>query len=580
MSASQSFAHDLLIGKPIAGRYRVVRLLGEGGMGAVYEGAPFDGGPHVAIKVLAAQYAVDDVAARRFMHEAEAAAKIAHKNIAYVTEMGREPSGALYIVQELLQGEDLRTILQRRGTLTVGEAIAAMIPIADALHAAHEHGILHRDVKPENIYLTIEDRKDVRPKLIDFGISKFQDSKLDNDKRTQTGVAIGTPDYMSPEQARADKVLDARTDQWSLACVLYELLTGRPPFVATTATLVLTKIITEDPPRIELFLPDISVAVAQVVHRALDTDRSKRYASMAEFGAALEKAAAGASIELRLPETLHPDEQHARASLEAEARDDEHRHHARVTSAEVPSPSVARAPSTADGAFEGPTTLYANPPPSPDLMPERVSFAAPQRASAVGAPIAPAEAPSSKAPTASIIVQDAAYTTQKVSTPNAQRPSSITAPHQAISTQTATKVLADRASLQPPLDDDEFVDPSRGTRLKAAVFVLVVLGVIAAVGWYIYSEKVKQDALRDSIAASGGSPSTPAPTHHQSAQPTSTHSAVDRRPNTNTAPRGETRTSPARVDHVNDLQNPYVTAPPPTPRVTPRVRRLRPLRRP
>jgi len=358
-SAPQSFAHDLLIGKPIAGRYRVVRLLGEGGMGAVYEARPIDGSETVAIKVLAAQYAVDDVSARRFMQEAEAAARIAHPNIAYVTQMGREPSGALYIVQELLRGEDARSILQRRGTLTLGEAIAIVLPIASALDAAHKHGILHRDVKPENIFITVTP-DGATPKLIDFGISKFQDAQLENDKRTQTGIAIGTPDYMSPEQARADRALNGRTDQWSLATVLFELLTARPPFVAQTATLVLTKIITEQPPRIELFVPDIPPAVASVIHRALETDRDKRYPDMAAFADALLHAAQSADVQIQLPEVVVPGE------------GDAPRRRRQVASAEVKSPALPRAPSTDEDANGPPTTLFTAPTttlPSPQYSP-------------------------------------------------------------------------------------------------------------------------------------------------------------------------------------------------------------------
>jgi serine/threonine-protein kinase len=342
-SVPQSFAHDLLIGKPIAGRYRVVRLLGEGGMGAVYEAQPIDGSETVAIKVLAPQYAVDDVAARRFMQEAEAAARIAHPNIAYVTQMGREPSGALYIVQELLRGEDARSILQRRGTLTLGEAIAIVLPIASALDAAHKRGILHRDVKPENIFITVTANGPV-PKLIDFGISKFQDAQLENDKRTQTGIAIGTPDYMSPEQARADRALDGSTDQWSLATVLFELLTSRPPFVAPTPTLVLTKIITEQPPRIELFVPDIPPEVASVIHRALDTDRNKRFPDMAAFADALLRAAQSAGVRIQLPEIVVPSEGAAP------------RRRRPIASSEVQSPTLTQAPSTDDSDDNGPPT--------------------------------------------------------------------------------------------------------------------------------------------------------------------------------------------------------------------------------
>ncbi|MDP3276779.1 MAG: serine/threonine-protein kinase [Deltaproteobacteria bacterium] len=336
------------MGKPIAGKYKVVRLLGEGGMGAVYEGKPMDGSPHVAIKVLAAQYAADEVASRRFMQEAEAAARIAHPNIAFVTQMGREPSGALYIVQELLRGEDVRTLLQRHGSLTAGQALAVMIPIANALAAAHKHGILHRDVKPENIFLTRTPDGTFIPKLIDFGISKFQDAKLEGDRRTQTGVAIGTPDYMSPEQARADRVLDGRTDQWSVATVIYELLTLRPPFVAPTATLVLTKIITEQPPRIELFVPDIAPIIANAIHVALDTNRDKRYQDMPGFVRALEAAAAASKTVISMPEVVVPSPEEPVRRREG------------GESAEVPAPTgLPRAPSSGIAGNETPTTLYS-----------------------------------------------------------------------------------------------------------------------------------------------------------------------------------------------------------------------------
>jgi serine/threonine protein kinase len=390
-SAPQSFAHDLLIGKPIAGRYRVVRLLGEGGMGAVYEARPIDGSATVAIKVLAAQYAVDDVSARRFMQEAEAAARIAHPNIAYVTQMGREPSGALYIVQELLRGEDARAILQRRGTLSLGEAAAIVLPIASALDAAHKHGILHRDVKPENIFVTITPDGAV-PKLIDFGISKFQDAQLENDKRTQTGVAIGTPDYMSPEQARADRALDGRTDQWSLATVLYELLTARPPYVAPTATLVLTKIITEQPPRIELFMPDIPSSVAAVIHRALDTNRDKRFASMAAFAEALSSALRDAGVAVELPEVLIPGE------------DEPVRRRARNASAEVRTPGLPKAPTTNESTGETPTTLLTAPPSAP-TAPHHSPLSAPPIVATIGA-----HTPS---PMPSVILDDSAFVDPK-----------------------------------------------------------------------------------------------------------------------------------------------------------------------
>ncbi|MFO0561543.1 MAG: serine/threonine-protein kinase [Polyangiales bacterium] len=453
-SAPQSFAHDLLIGKPIAGRYRVVRLLGEGGMGAVYEARPIDGSETVAIKVLAAQYAVDDVSARRFMQEAEAAARIAHPNIAYVTQMGREPSGALYIVQELLRGEDARAILQRRGTLTLGESLAIVLPIASALDAAHKHGILHRDVKPENIFITVTPDGSM-PKLIDFGISKFQDAQLENDKRTQTGVAIGTPDYMSPEQARADRALNGRTDQWSLATVLFELLTARPPFVAQTATLVLTKIITEQPPRIELFVPDIPPAVASVIHRALETDRDKRYPDMAAFADALVRAAQSADVQIQLPEVVVPGE------------GDAPRRRRQVASAEVKSPALPRAPSTDEDANGPPTTLFTAP---------TTAVPSPQHSPLSAPPIA--------------------------------------------ATQAAHGSRA-------PLDDSEFVDPKRGSKILLTLIVLVLLGALGAVGFHFYRSQTASASTDQSpqTAQGAGTGETTAGTHTNSTANNNAHNS-------------------------------------------------------
>jgi serine/threonine protein kinase len=162
-------------------------------------------------------------------------------------------------------------------------------------------------------------------------------------------VAIGTPDYMSPEQARADRALNGRTDQWSLATVLFELLTARPPFVAQTATLVLTKIITEQPPRIELFVPDIHPKLATVIHRALETDRDKRYPDMAAFAEALTAAANEAGIAITLPEVI------------VSGEGDVVRRRQRNASAEVRAPGLPRAPSADDGSNEPPTTLFTAP---------------------------------------------------------------------------------------------------------------------------------------------------------------------------------------------------------------------------
>jgi serine/threonine-protein kinase len=222
-------------GALVGGKYRLVRLLGRGGMGAVYEAENTWTRRRVAMKLLRPEYARDKEALRRFMQEAQSASQIAHPHIIDVLDLGLENSdGSLYMVQELLQGEDLRARLKAAGKLPATEALAVMVPILGALAAAHEHGVVHRDIKPENIFLTKESTGRVMPKLIDFGVSKVLEPGQTG-AQTGAGTALGTPRYMAPEQLRGEPDVDARADVWSVGVVLYELLSGGNPFEAPTA---------------------------------------------------------------------------------------------------------------------------------------------------------------------------------------------------------------------------------------------------------------------------------------------------------------------------------------------------------
>jgi serine/threonine-protein kinase len=257
-------------------------------MGAVYEANNLWTGRRVAVKVLLAEHSVKSDAVERFTREARATTQIAHPNIVDILDMGQDAeTGALFIVQEYLDGLDLAQWLQRHGPCTVSEALAILTPAMGALIAAHRGGVIHRDLKPENIFLVRTPNGELVTKLIDFGISKFIDTSGSDRSRTATGMAVGTPQYMSPEQARGDRDVDARSDVWSMGIVLYEMLSGRTPFDAPNYNLLVVQIITQVPTRIEKLVPSVGHQISDVLHRALDPNRDQRFQSMQDFLAAL-----------------------------------------------------------------------------------------------------------------------------------------------------------------------------------------------------------------------------------------------------------------------------------------------------
>jgi serine/threonine protein kinase len=287
----------------VAGRYEVVRVLGRGGMGVVYEAIHAWTGRRVALKVLRAEFAGDDAALQRFQREARAGVQSAHPHIVEVLDMGQDAdAGTLYLAQELLEGEDLAARLSRLGRLSLREAAEALIPAMNALEAAHLAGVVHRDVKPANLFLARAARGGEVTKVIDFGVASVADSAA----VTRTGAPLGTPQYMAPEQARGERDLDARADVWAMGAVWFECLTGRRPIDGANYHEVLSRLLLSPCVRFEVDDP-VSEGLRAPIERALTADRAARFPSMAAFAQAVLAApeVAGAAWGERLA-AQHP----------------------------------------------------------------------------------------------------------------------------------------------------------------------------------------------------------------------------------------------------------------------------------
>jgi serine/threonine protein kinase len=264
------------------GRYRILRLLGEGGMGAVYLASHVGLSRDVAIKFLHAELVSREDIVGRFYREAQAAAAIRHKNIIDVFDVGISPQGEPFLVMEYLEGESLASLLKRAGPLDLGAACAVIEPVLQALQAAHCKGIIHRDIKPDNIFLACQ--KDAPPvvKIIDFGISKFTQGDLDK-WRTKTGSILGTPAYMSPEQARGSASLDHRTDLYSMGTILFEMLTGGLPFAGSNFAEYLSAMLIEEPRSPQSVHAGFPIEAEPLVRRALAKDPNQRFQNATEM---------------------------------------------------------------------------------------------------------------------------------------------------------------------------------------------------------------------------------------------------------------------------------------------------------
>jgi eukaryotic-like serine/threonine-protein kinase len=268
-------AHGDHTGKTLEGRYRVVRLLGKGGMGAVYEGRHVIVNKRVAIKMLHAEFATNEEVLKRFYREAQAAAAIGHKNIIDIMDVGVTPENEPFIVMEYLEGEDLESMLARTGPISLEAACGILEPALQALNAAHAKGIVHRDLKPANIFLVRNEGGAPTVKLIDFGISKICGAEGAT-KLTQTGSLIGTPTYMSPEQARGDQSVDHRTDIYSMGVIVYQMLTGSLPFEGESYNTLLINLLTAPPRPLREVKPDIPPEAEALVLKELSKDPAAR----------------------------------------------------------------------------------------------------------------------------------------------------------------------------------------------------------------------------------------------------------------------------------------------------------------
>src|SRR6185312_5739653 len=289
-----------LVGQILADRYRVVRLVGEGGMGQVYEAQHVNINKRFALKLLRPEIVSNGEAVARFRQEAWASSSIGHENIIEIEDFATLPSGSVYLAMEFLDGKALSERMREEPPLPFAESLDVMLQVVSGLAAAHDKGIVHRDMKPENIFLG---QKYGRPlvKILDFGIAKVSGAE-GNRSLTRTGTIFGTPHYMSPEQALG-KTLDHRADIYSVGVIMYELFTGKVPFEAESFMGILTKHITTQPTPPRQVAPerDISPAIEAVIMRALAKEPEERYQSMAELTAEL----AGIAAEVA-PEVLQP----------------------------------------------------------------------------------------------------------------------------------------------------------------------------------------------------------------------------------------------------------------------------------
>ena len=271
-----------LVGTTVAGKYRVDRMIGRGGMGAVFQAANLAIGKRVALKFLNHEASQNREACQRFQREAEAAGMAESAHIVQIFDSGVTDSGLPFLVMELLTGEDLRARLRREGRLSVAVALRIVSQVLRALLCAHEAGIVHRDLKPDNVFLCARDDDPSFVKVVDFGISKVARARA-ADTLTRRGTVLGTAFYMSPEQAQSFADIDGRTDLFSLGAILFEMLAGKPPHVAPTYEAVLIAICTHDAVDVRTGAPEVPAAVAALISRALERDRDRRFQSAREF---------------------------------------------------------------------------------------------------------------------------------------------------------------------------------------------------------------------------------------------------------------------------------------------------------
>jgi len=289
MSAMQASSPSLS-GAVLSRRWRLAQKLGAGGMGEVYAAAPIDGGPRVAVKVLRTEFILEPEVLARFLEEGRTCMRLIHPNIVRVLECTEAEDGSPYIVMELLEGVPLAAYTGNGGRVPPAQAVPILQGILAGLAAAHAAGVIHRDLKPDNVFLTRDHEGTFVVKLLDFGVAKVMDAAGGMGNRTRSGMLLGTPAYMSPEQVKNAKDVDPRADLWSAGVMFYEMLTGRCAFPAPTEFARLTAVLTVEPDRAETIDPDLA-PLAPFIARCLKKNRDERFASAVDMARALTAAA-------------------------------------------------------------------------------------------------------------------------------------------------------------------------------------------------------------------------------------------------------------------------------------------------
>jgi len=252
--------------------YRIERPLGRGGMGEVWEATQLSLDRRVALKVIASDISADPGFEQRFRMEAQMSARVKHDAILPVFDHGTLDDGRLFLAMTLIDGPDLSAVLAERGSFPLQEAIAVLLPIAEAIDAAHERDLVHRDIKPSNVLLERQ-RGGWRPYLADFGLAK---ARTGGTRHTRTGDVVGSVDFMAPEQARGDRIIDGRVDVYAFGCLLYHTITGENPYPRDTPTATMLAHVNDAPPMPSRIKPELPRAVDRVIRRAMEKDTDRR----------------------------------------------------------------------------------------------------------------------------------------------------------------------------------------------------------------------------------------------------------------------------------------------------------------
>jgi serine/threonine protein kinase len=283
--------HANLTDRVLDGRYRIIRKIGEGGMSFVYLASDIATEEQYAIKVLSAALSSDANAMARLRREASLGMRLAHPNVCHIIRLGETQDGLVYVVMPYVEGEVLSDRNNRLGTLPIAEVVRHVRDIAAGLHVAHELKIVHRDLKPENVMICKQPGGGERAVVMDFGLAKERRADAELQKLTATGIILGTPEFMSPEQLRG-KPLDARTDVYSLALMTYEMLTAKLPFSGRTQQEMMIARLRSEPVPLRQAAPSLGLeGVERVLGKAMQRDPNDRYQTAPEFATALAAAA-------------------------------------------------------------------------------------------------------------------------------------------------------------------------------------------------------------------------------------------------------------------------------------------------